>query len=846
MTLLKSILTRGKWHFLAVLVMLLTSIIYCNPEISGKVIRQSDIVKSKAQSQEAAEYRESTGDEALWTNHVFSGMTTTNIALRMSGDIIRTIQKSVLKVIPNTTRFLFLSMLGLYIMLLVMGVGPWLALAGALGYGLSSNLLISIVAGHNTKVLSIAYMAPALAGVILAYRKKWIEGGLLAMISVNLMVAANHQQIQYYFLLCASFAGFIYMYKAVRERAIPQFLKTTVILIAAGIIGFLPSAGKTYSVYVHNQETIRGGNSEMKAAQANGSKGSGLDKSYAQRWSYAPVESMTFLVPSAMGGGSGEEAPSGGALEEQLRKYNLNKKQKESVLKQIPGYIGPQPFLLGPVYLGIIFIFLFIFTLFVIRNEVVIWGVVITLFALSLAWGRHFPLNDIWFEILPLFNKFRTPSMALAIAGIAVPMLGIYGLHHALNGKMDQKKLEKALIYSGGITLGLMVLVLFYGMGSDWSGPKDEQLQGSQLWGQQNLYDALRDDRASIFFSDWMIGLFFFLVVAGTLFLTLKKKLSAPIFMAILAVALMADSWRVSKRYLNSDNYVKSRNFERLFQPTEADNIIFADKGLHHRVINLTRDPWTDGHTCYHHQNVGGHHAAKVLRYQDLITHKLSPEIGQIGKGLAQAGNQVMINPEVAKNLTGLNMLNTKYFIVQESPAVVVTNPAACGPAWFVRNIQEVNTAVDEMNTLNAIDPKASAVIRSDQAASLQGYSFGKGPSANIKITQHTPNELIYQSTNSQAGFAVFSEVYYSNGWVATIDGQEAEILKVNYTLRGIKVPAGQHEVKMRFEPDSYVLGNMMSGIGSVLFLLTLVGGFWMYFRQEQRKEALDYVEAKS
>lgn len=832
-------------HAVAIVVMAIVSLLFCYPTTQGKVLKQDDIVKNIAQAQEVREYREANGEEALWTTRVFSGMTAFHIGTKFTTNVVEYFRDAILDWLPKGANIIFALFLGFYLLQIIFGVNPWLALVLSIGYGLSSNLIVSILAGHNTKVLSIAFMAPAIGGVLLALNGKRFIGSLITLFALAIMVFSNHYQIMYYFLLVAAVIGITYLVAAYRAGETKDFFKKVALLVAAGVIALLPNLGKVYNTYEHSKETIRGGDSEL-STKSEKDKG-GLDRSYAMRWSYGPLETFTTIVPSFMGGASGEALPEDGNVAEALKGYNLNRNQKEAILAQAPTYVGDQPFLLGTVYFGAGFIFLFILSLFIIPARMRAWVIATVVMSLIISWGRHIEfITGLLFDYFPMYNKFRTPSMALAIAGFVIPFAGAIGLHRIFTGQVEKSDLMKALKYTLFITGGVMVLLLLYGVMNDWIGPKDAQYQTKNSpWGIEALYDALLEDRKSRYLSDWLISAVVMAVAGASVFFYQRKKLSVTTAVVLIGVVFTADMWRVSRRYMNEDAFVSERSYMARFNPTPADQAILADKTPHFRVINVTRNPWTDGITCYHHENVGGHHAAKLQRYQDLIEKELSNQLQRLNAGLRQTQQGVVLDPSVAKQMPVYNMLNTKYFIVQnENPAGAAINPSACGNAWFVTNIKKVSSADEEMQSLANFDPLETAIVDKEYEAELYSYSFGRSQDATINLMEMSPKYLKYTAQNQQDGLAVFSEIYYQNGWKAFIDDEPADIYRVNYTLRAIKIPAGTHEVEMRFEPASYRIGMNISMAGSVLFLL-FAGGM-LYFYRKQGNGAKDASEEQN
>lgn len=813
-------------HVVAVISIIVAAFIYCSPVIDGKTLVQSDIVKHKAQAHESQELRKQ-GKETLWTSRVFSGMSTFNIDAKFKTNIMRGIGRSI-SLFPRGVNLIIASCIGFYILLLLLGMNPWVAMIAAIAYGLSSNLLSSIMAGHNTKVLSIAYLAPAMGSVALAFNGKRFIGGVLTALFVGLLISANHYQIVYYFLLSSILAGIIYLIFAIKEKALPEYGKTVIVLVLAGILGFAPNFSKVYNVYEHSQETIRGGK-KILSSKSDKDAG-GLDRSYAFSWSHGVMESFCVVVPAFMGGASAEELPEDGAVAE------LVGKQRRNQPLMAPTYIGDQPFLQGVIYFGAAFIFLFILSLFVVNDKIKVWLLAVVVLSFFIAWGRHFSFFTYFlFDYFPLYNKFRTPSMALAMAGISIPALGMLALSKAFSKDLDKEKFLKGVklaIYTSG---GLMLLLLLYGLTNDWMGPGDVKLQSQKPWNNPQLFEALLADRKSLYMSDWMLSTVIMAICAGSIWIYIKGKLKFSYVLMLIALITIGDMWRVSKRYLNEASFIVDKQYEKQYAPSPADQFILSDKDPHYRVLSLLGNPWTDGLTCYHHENIGGHHAAKIQRYQDMIENQLGTQLQIINKAILQGQNGLTMNPAVSRTMTAYNMLNTKYYIVQKNAQGVVENPTACGNAWFVNSVKRVSSHDEEMAAISDIDPLETAIIHKEFEADLYNYSISKPSNSSIALTSFDPNRLEYESNNSADGLGVFSEVYYTVGWKAFIDGNEVPIYRANYILRALKIPAGKHKIEMVFAPSSYAVGENISLAGSAIFLLFAGGMFYFLFKNKTK-----------
>ena len=815
-------------HVIAVLAIIAAAFMYCSPVIEGKTLVQSDIVKHKAQAHESQEYREM-GKETLWTSRVFSGMSTFNIDAMFKTNVMRGMGR-VISLFPRGVNLIIASCIGFYILLLLLGMNPWIAMVAAIAYGLSSNLLSSIMAGHNTKVLSIAYLAPAMGAVALAFHGKRFVGGVLTALFVGLLVSANHFQIVYYFILTCILAGIIYLVYAVKDKTLPDYGKTVAVVVLAGILGFIPNFSKVYNVYEHSQETIRGGKKILSSK--SGKDEGGLDRSYAFSWSHGVMESFCVVVPSFMGGASAEELPDDGVVAELVGKPRRNQPL------MAPTYVGDQPFLQGVIYFGAAFIFLFILSLFVVNDKIKVWFLAVVVLSFFIAWGRHFSFFTYFlFDYFPLYNKFRTPSMALAMAGISIPTLGILALSKAFSKNLDKEKFMKGFKLAIYSSIGLMVLLLLYGLTNDWIGPGDAKLQSQQPWNNPQLFEALLEDRKSLYLSDWMLSTSIMAICAAAIWLYVKGKLKFSYALIVLAFITIGDMWRVSKRYLNDNSFIVEKQYDKQYAPSPADKVILNDKDPHYRVISLLGNPWTDGLTCYHHENIGGHHAAKIQRYQDMIENQLGTQLQIINKAILQGPNGLSMNPAVSRTMSAYNMLNTKYYIVQKNAQGVVENPTACGNAWFVNSIKPVSSHDEEMAEISNIDPLETAIIHNEFESELYNYNISKPAGASIELTSFDPNHLVYESNNSSDGLGVFSEVIYTNGWKAYIDNEEVDIYRANYILRALKIPAGKHTIEMVFEPSSYTMGENISLAGSIVFLLFAGGMFFYLYKNKSQND---------
>lgn len=786
-------------HFLSILLFLVVTSIYFSPFFEGKVINQGDILQSNGMAQEVRDYYKKTGIKPFWTNSMFGGMPNYLIAPPAPKSLVRHVDSQLKHILPKQASVVALCLIGYYILLLSLGVSPWLSAVGALAFGFSTYNFLVIEAGHNSKINAIYSMAPVVAGVLLTFQKRWLIGGALFSLALALNVNSNHYQITYYLLLMLLIYGIVAFIDAIKNNQLPHFLKASGILVAGGILAILTNIAPLYNTYSYSKETIRG-KSELTGTDKSGS---GLDKEYALAWSYGKLETFTLLVPQFMGGGSGEK------ISKDSKTYKLIKQ------KNGPMYWGAQPFTGGTIYFGAIIVFLFVLGCIIVPGHLKWWLVSATILSILLAWGKNLEwFTDIFFYYFPLYNKFRVVSMILVLAQFTMPLLGILAVHEIIKNNINKDKALKALYISGGIVGGLLLLFILLG-GSlfDFSGLNDGRYPAQ-------LVNALEADRASMLRMDSLRSLGLVVIAFGLLWAFIQNKIKELILVAALGVFVLGDLWMVNRRYLDREDFVTERKFKKPLTPSKADQAILADTDPHYRVLNLAVNTFNDATTSYNHKSIGGYHGAKLRRYQDLIDRHLQKEIQAIGKGLQNQSNtpaQVLAQQKV------LNMLNMKY-VIYNPEAAPLQNPNAFSNAWFVDNYKIVANADEEIQMLGTIDPKATAIIDQRYAATVSGKTFSKDATGNISLTQYTPDHLSYKSKANSEQLSVFSEIYYNSGkgWQAYIDGEKVDHIRVNYILRGIVVPSGEHTIDFKFEPKAWNMTNMIGLISSLL----LLGGF--------------------
>ncbi len=780
------------------------TIAYFLPYYQGQTLGAHDTTQWKAMAQETLAWKEKTGEQALWTNSMFGGMPTFQITVLYPGNWIDYIPKLFQFFFPEAAALLFFMFVGFYIMLLCFRVNPWLALAGSVAYGLASFNLISIEAGHNTKVMAMALMAPAIGGMVLAYRGQVLMGGALTALFLSLNIDANHFQVTYYLLLTMGILGIYFLVESFLEKRLADFAKASAVLVIAAALSFIPNVANLWSTWEYGKQTMRGGASELTEKKAASQSG-GLDFEYATRWSegFGDGEFLSILIPNIKGGASGSELSTSSAMYESLNSHGVQ--NAEQFIKQAPTYWGDQPGTSGPVYYGAAIVFLFVLGMLIVRSPIKWALLAISIFFMFLSFGHNTGIFKFFFNYLPMFNKFRTPAMALAVPQLVFPLLGILALNELLTGKWDTEAMKKKLFIAAGSTAAVVVLFGLLGLGASYVGKGDAEIvkQGYPQW----LMDAIKTDRASMLHMDALRSLFFIAAAFAAIWFYLRKSISANMMAGVLTVVFLLDGWLVANRYLNSDDFREASEYSQNFVPSPADQQIMQDKDLFYRVYDMTVDPFNNASPAYFHKLVGGYSPAKLQIYQDLIER-------QIGRG----------------NMKVFAMLNTKYFkqADEQKRERAIPNPDALGNAWFVRSIIHAGTADEEIDTLGSaqFEPRFTAVIRKDFDNLVSEKNLGTDTTATIKLDSYSPNKLVYSYNSASPQVAVFSDIYYAgkNGWQAYLDNQETPYFRANYVLRGMALPAGKHSIEFKFEPQSYYLGNKVAYAGSFILLAFVLG----------------------
>ncbi len=822
----------GQQALVIVFFVALTVLYFAPGILGGKVLLQGDTTRFTGMSHELLEYYQKEGKGSAWTGSMFSGMPAYHIAMYGTPPNYLEYAERVVKQIDYQTAGMVLTgLICFYILMCVMGVSRWLAVTGAVAFAFTSYNIIIIVAGHVTKAYVIAYMPLTLAGMCLLFRQKWLWGAVLFTLGTALSVSNNHLQITYYlFLFCLIFyVG--YLVQTLKEKAYPRLLRVTGVLAACALLAVLPNISNLYFNYEQAQESMRGPSELTAAVTGDSAKPSdGLEQNYAFEWSYGKGELLTLLVPDAYGGESGGTVGSSSELYKALRAKGAQVGNEI----QTYTYWGDQLFTAGPVYFGAVICFLFVLGMFVIRNPLKWWIFGASVFFVFLALGRNLIwFNDFMFHYLPMYNKFRTPSMALVIPEMTFPLIGIWGLSRVLRQKVDGKLLQRGFWWALGITGGIcLALWLAPTAFLDFRSALDARYQLPDWY-----YNALLNDRRALASSDAFRSLVFVVLTAALLlwFGKAKDKKKTATFVGIgMLVLVLADLWTVDRRYLSEKNYVLPRTVEP-YKASVADQEILKDTDPSYRVLNLN-DPFQDAVTPYFHKSVGGYHAAKLRRYQELIDFRLIPEIRALGQS-----KTVEELTGALRNSPSLNMLNTRYIIYSPDQAPVV-NPYAYGNAWFVDSYELVDNADAEIKALDTLQPLRKAVIDKRFAADVEGKTIVPDSAAYITLVSYKPDELVYRTSASGEQLAVFSEVYYPHGWKAYIDGEPAPHFRADWTLRAMWIPAGEHTVEFKFIPDTYRTVATVASVSSAVILLLLIAALGYSLWATARKKNRDII----
>lgn len=795
---------------------------FCPAVTEGRILSQHDSVAGIGAGQEGKEYYERTGERTRWTNSIFGGMPTYQMSPSYdSTDLLKGVEKLYHLYLPTYVWLVFVMLLGFYILLRAFDFKVWMAGLGAIVWAFSSYFFIIIAAGHIWKFITLAYIPPTIAGMVLCYRGKHLLGALVTALFVALQISSNHVQMTYYFLFVMLFMAIAYGVQAYQQKRFAAFWKSTGVLALAGILGICVNLSNLYHTYEYSKESMRG-KSELVKDNPTNQTGSGLERDYITQWSYGIGETFSLLVPNVKGGASVPLAANEKAMEKANPMYG-------SIYSQLGQYWGEQPGTSGPVYVGAFVMFLFVLGLFIVKGPMKWALLAATILSILLSWGKNLMgFTDFFIDYMPMYNKFRAVSSILVIAEFTIPLLAMLALKEVVAAPQLLKERKKDFLVSFALTGGLAFLFavmpkVFFS--SYVSSMEMHALQGIPTEQLVPLLANLEEVRISLFTSDaWRS---FFIILLGTVGVWMYGlgKLKETTLVGVLALLCLFDMWDVNKRYLYDEQFVEEQVQTRSFQQTETDQLILQDEALEYRVLNLASNTFNENNTAYWHKSVGGYHAAKLRRYQEMIEEHISAEMNGLFKAVAEAeGDMERLNPA---EFPVLNMLNTRYFIfpLQGGKTAPLLNPFALGNAWFVQDVQYVDNANEEIEAIHGINPKHTAIV--DKRFEPMVQPIVSDASAKIQLVAYEPNYLKYEVESDKGGTVVFSEIYYP-GWQSMIDGKEVPHGRTNYILRAMNVPAGKHVIEFRFDPKSLHVTETIAFVSIGLLVLLACVVVWM------------------
>ena len=783
-------------HALAVLGFVLVSLIYFYPVLQGKKILQSDIVQYTAMAKEQNDFRAEYDAEPYWTNSAFGGMPTYQLGANYPHNYIKSLD-GLIRFLPRPADYLFLYFVGFYILLMTLRIKPLKAFFGALAFGFSTYLIVILGVGHNAKAHAIAYMPMVVAGVLLVYQRRYLVGGLLTLLAAALEINANHFQMTYYLLILLLVIAAYYKIKAIKTKDFGHLWKSAAVFAVAGILAIGANATNIMATSEYAKESTRG-KSEL-TFNADGSKkteATSMTYDYITEYSYGILESFNLISPRIFGGSNSENIGTNSEMYKYVVAQNVPEDQAKEIVKGLPTYWGDQPIVAAPAYIGAIVFFLAIVALFADKRKIKYAFLAGALISLFLSWGKNFPLlTDFFINYVPMYNKFRAVSSIQVVLEICIPVLAIMGLQSFF--KLDEKEKWASLWKSGAVSVGVLVLLFLFKGSFSFAGGSDSYF--IQSYGPE-FVDALKADRKSMFSADLLRSTFFIIVAFGALWLSIKNRISEKVAIILVGVLMVADLFFIDKNYLNASSFVSAHEVDEPFIEAPFDEAILKDQS-HYRVFEVSQNAMSDPRASYFHKSIGGYHAAKPRRMQELFDYQI-----------------------VKNNLEVLNMLNVKYLIQtnEKGEQITIKSTGANGNAWFVKEIKELNSSDAEMKALTKFDSKNVAFVNGNEFK-IATKQFVKDTTAVIKLDSYKSNELKYTSNNPNNGFAVFSEMYYKNGWNAYIDGKLTEHYRVDYALRGLPIPAGKHSIEFKFEPKVVKTGSMISLI-SFIGILGLLG----------------------
>lgn len=814
-------------HLIAIGIFLVVALIYCKPALQGKVLQQSDVIHWKGMAQNSFKYKETHGHVPLWTNGLFSGMPAYQIAMEPQNPFnLIYLHKVFSLFLGKPFVFFFLLCLGFYFLSQVYGVDFRLGVLGALAYAYASFSSILIVAGHETQVMAMAYMPAVLAAILLVYKKRYWIGAALTALFTGLLIAVNHLQVTYYFLIVATFMTLFYAIEWIRAKDYKHLIKALAIVAVTGVTGVASNLVILATTYDFSKATMRNGVLNLDSTKTNAEKTTGLPIDYAFDWSFQKPEVFSVLVPNVYGGiTGGTELGKNSHLAKLAVQNGIPDDQAAQFASQFSAYWGDQPFTSGPVYFGAAICFLFLFGMIYLKRKDKWWIFAASVLAIMMSWGRFFPVfNDFLFNHLPLYNKFRVPTYTLIIPQLLFPLLSVLALHQLFFNETDKAYAWKKLKISGYAIGGIFLIVLLLYSSFTYQSPKDDQLisgltqmTGGNKDAANSFYNALKQDRQSLFGNDILRSFIFIALAFACLWVYIKNKLKTSYAVIALLVLSSIDILAQGRRYLNDDNFQTVEDQQsQVFSPSATNQQILQDTG-YYRVFNLVAPggPFNDALTSYFHNSVGGYNPAKLAIYQDLITYQLSNKI----------------------NINVLNMLNTKYVINrdQQNAEVVQVNPGNLGACWFVKQIAFVKDDAAAMRALDNNNPADNAIVETDEKNKI-AYMPVFDSSAKIQLIKNDNDVITYSSESRSNQFAVFSEIYYDRGWKAYIDNKEVPIIRTDYVLRGLAIPAGNHSIRFEFKPASFYNSEKIAIIASAIVWLLLGFTAFLIIRRKSKQ----------
>ncbi|SHF06000.1 membrane protein YfhO [Bacteroides luti] len=819
---------------IAIIAFVVISVAYFFPAITeGRVLAQHDSVASIGLGQESKEFTEKTGEKTRWTNAIFGGMPTYQISPTYdSTNVVRGVENVYKLFLPDYVYMVFIMLLGFYILMRAFDFSVYLSVLGAIVWAFSSYFFIIIGAGHIWKFVTLAYIPPTIAGIVLAYRKKYLIGGVLTAFFIALQILSNHVQMTYYFLFVILFMVIAYFVEAYKNKELPHFFKASGVLVIAALVGVSVNISNLYHTYKYSKDTMRGKSELVKQNSANQTN-SGLERDYIVQWSYGIGETFSLLVPDVKGGASVPLANNESAMKKADPTY-------AQLYAQIGQYWGEQPGTSGPVYVGAFILTLFILGLFIVKTPVKWALLAATVLSILLSWGKNFMgFTDFFLDYIPMYSKFRAVSSILVIAEFTIPLLAILALKEIVEKpeilKQNLKQFYISLGLTGGVALLFALAPTLFFPSYISSGEMQALQNGIPAEQLSPIIANLTQIRQSIFTSDAWRSVIIILIGAALVLAYNAGKLKANLMVLALTVLCLGDMWSVDKRYLKDSDFIEPEQRMVSVQKTQTDEYILRDKSLDYRVLNFAVSTFNDNNTSYWHKSVGGYHPAKLRRYQEMIDHHISKEMAYLQHQIpAVQGDMTKINPD---SISVINMLNTKYFIFPtgNSQTAPLQNPYAYGNAWFVENVKYVQNANEEIDALNTTVPTKTAVVSNDFKQVFNGVQTAfKDSLSTVKLTSYAPNALTYETSSSKDGVVVFSEIYYP-GWQAYLDGQAVDHGRADYILRAMKVPAGKHKIEFKFDPQSIHTTENIAYVALGVLILGAIGVIVIEVRKKKQ-----------